>query len=40
VKTCTEIALDCLEDDRYKRPDTVDITLTLKQTETHKVRCT
>ena len=40
VKTCTEIALDCLEDDRYKRPDTVDITLTLKQTEAHKVRCT
>lgn len=34
VKTCTEIALDCLDNDSQKRPDIVKIINVLKEIET------
>lgn len=34
VKTCTEIALNCLEPDRHKRPGIAEIILRLNEMET------
>lgn len=33
VKRCTQIALNCLENDRHERPNVVDIIQKLKETE-------
>lgn len=34
VKTCTEIALKCVEIDRHKRPNILDIVNKINETET------
>ena len=37
VETLIEMAMNCMEFDRHKRPDIVDITLILNTTEAHQV---